>query len=428
MVLLGSVPVRAQFGLATAGVGPINRSMGGASVAAPIDAAGSLFWNPASIGGLGHNEMLFGLDLLIPRTTITSRVPAGALGAGSPAMSGTTGGNNGVFPLPTFALVYRPEEYTGFTYGLGFFALGAFGVNYPASRTNPVLAPPAFGRGIGALYSQYQNFQIAPTVAYQLTDEISLGLAANIDLASLSANPGLFSPPALVSAGGSPLPAYATATDGRFRWGGGFNAGVYYKSDSPWRFGAAIRSPQWFETFTYNAVSAIGGPASPKFNFDFPMTASVGTAYTGFDRLLIATDLHFLDYRDTNGFRHTGFDARGALRGLGWQNVFSLSLGAQYLLTDTVSLRAGYTFAMNPIGNAVTSYNLASNTIIQNSLSLGASYDVTSTLKLSLAYVHYFQNEISGPIIQPFAGPVPGSSVRAAATADSVILGASVTF
>ena len=44
-----------------------------------------------------------------------------------------------------------------------------------------------------------------------------------------------------------------------------------------------------------------------------PMVASVGTSYTGIDRLLIATDLRFLDYRDTNGFRHTGFDQRGAL-------------------------------------------------------------------------------------------------------------------
>ena len=50
---LGSVPARAQFGLALSGVGPINRSMGGAAVAAPIDAAGAFFWNPATISGSG---------------------------------------------------------------------------------------------------------------------------------------------------------------------------------------------------------------------------------------------------------------------------------------------------------------------------------------------------------------------------------------
>ena len=92
-VLLGTVPARAQLGLAVAGVGPINRSMGGAAVAAPLDSAGSLFWNPATIGGLGRSEMLFGTELLIPRSTLSSRVPAGV--ARPTAMPATTGGNNG---------------------------------------------------------------------------------------------------------------------------------------------------------------------------------------------------------------------------------------------------------------------------------------------------------------------------------------------
>ncbi|MBV8264866.1 MAG: outer membrane protein transport protein [Planctomycetaceae bacterium] len=107
---LGSVPARAQFGLALSGVGPINRSMGGAAVAAPIDAAGALFWNPATISGLGRSEMEFATEVLIPRTTVQSRVPAGAFGPNFPprSLSGNNGGNNGVFPLPAFGLVYQP--------------------------------------------------------------------------------------------------------------------------------------------------------------------------------------------------------------------------------------------------------------------------------------------------------------------------------
>src|SRR3954469_7812078 len=78
-------PARAQFGIALSGVGPINRSMGGAATAAPIDSGGALFWNPATIGALPQgNEIAFGIGLLIPRTTLTSRVPAGAFGNGLP--------------------------------------------------------------------------------------------------------------------------------------------------------------------------------------------------------------------------------------------------------------------------------------------------------------------------------------------------------
>jgi long-chain fatty acid transport protein len=430
VILLAVVPARAQLGLALGGAGPVNLSMGGAAVAAPIDAAGALFWNPATIAGLARSEMMFGMQLLIPRTTLASKVAPGTFGPGIPpvALAGNNGGNNGVFPLPVFSLVHRTED-SPWTLGIGFFELGGFGVNYPARRTNPILMPQApFGRGVGSLFTQYQVFQIAPTVAYQVTDQISLGFAANVDLGSLSVNPGLFAPPGLVTTPMGSAPVYPAATNGRYRWGGGFHAGIYYNPENDWQFGAAIRSPQWFETYTYNAVSADGRPTTPKFNFDFPMIASVGTAYTGFDRLLLASDFRFVDYRDTNGFRRSGFDARGALRGLGWQNVFALALGAQYQWSDALSLRAGYTFNLDPVGNAVTTFNVASPTIIQHSLALGASYDVSKSLRLSLAYVHYFQNENQGPLVLPFVGPVPGSVVRTAATADAVILGASVFF
>src|SRR4051812_42158136 len=111
-VLLAPSPARAQFGDSLPGVGPINRSMGGAAVAAPIDAAGALFWNPATIAGLPSSELETAFELLIVRTSLSSRIAAGALGPGLPPRSlyGHTGGNDGVFPLPIVGLVYRPEN------------------------------------------------------------------------------------------------------------------------------------------------------------------------------------------------------------------------------------------------------------------------------------------------------------------------------
>ena len=157
VIVSSSAPAWAQFGLAVAGVGPINRSMGGAAVAAPIDAAGALFWNPATIGGLERSEMVFGTELLIPRTTITSRVGAGTFGPTT--LAGTTGGNNGVFPLPTFALVYRPtDKESPWTYGIGFFEIGGFGTNYRSAAPilSSCLRPPsagAWGRSIPSIRS-----------------------------------------------------------------------------------------------------------------------------------------------------------------------------------------------------------------------------------------------------------------------------------
>src|SRR5262249_19654483 len=160
----------------------------------------------------------------------------------------------------------------------------------------------------------------------------------------------------------------------RARGGGGFQVGVFYNALENWNFGASFNSPQWFDTYTWNAENPINGNAArPKFNLNFPWTASIGLAYKGIDRLLVASDFRLLDYRDINGFRHGGFDQFGALRGLGWQNVFALAVGAQYLWTDAFSTRIGYTFNMNPIGPAMTTFNLGSPTIIQHTIAVGAS-------------------------------------------------------
>src|SRR5262245_4916468 len=134
-------PVSAQ-GLVLHSVGPVNRSMGGASVAAPLDATGATYWNPATISALPQSELDFGMELLYTRSKLSSEVGGGALGPGLPpvALAGSTRGDGGVFPLPSFGLVYAPEDSRA-TYGLGVFAVGGFGANYPASTTNPILTP-----------------------------------------------------------------------------------------------------------------------------------------------------------------------------------------------------------------------------------------------------------------------------------------------
>jgi long-chain fatty acid transport protein len=262
-----------------------------------------------------------------------------------------------------------------------------------------------------------------------LSDEWTVGFQPNLDLSDLALDPAIFSVPALVQ---SPLgmgPVYGDATHTRSRVGGGFQMGVYYApAESAWSFGASFKSPQWFEAYIYPAVNPQGVPVETKTNFDFPMVASLGTAYRGIDRLLVALDLRYIGYRETNGYRHTGFDSHGAFRGLGFQDIFALALGAQYQLTDQLTLRSGYSFNMDPIGNAVSSYNVASPLTVQNTLALGVSYDVTKALKLSAAWVHWFQNANHGPINEPFTGPLHDSDVRIATTADSLVIGANVSF
>ncbi len=419
-------PARAQYGLLFSGSGPVNRAMGGASTATAADAAGGLYWNPATISGLQSSELDFGAEFAFPSTRLSSTIPAGALGPLGPpiTLSGSDKGDNGVFPLPSIGMAIRSDD-SAWTFGLGMFEIGGFGVNYPASLTNPVLTPqPPVGVGLGSIYSQLQVFEIAPSVSWRVTDRIAIAAGPTADLAVLKLDPAVIATPDVLPGG---FLHYPIGTHTRYEWGGGLQAGVTYSPVDDWTLGASLKSPRWFEKFGFQSQDALGRPRHFTFDADVPMVASTGVSYTGFERLLLEMDFHYVDYGNTNGFRQAGFGPTGALRGIGWKGIWALALGARYQLTDHLALMGGYTFNDNPIDDSRSFFNVASPTITENTVSVGLTYRLTDSFSLSVAYGHAFQNSITGPIITPL-GTVPGSSVANAASGDTVLFGGTILF
>ena len=424
-LLLGASGAQAQIGLLFTGAGPVNRSMGGAATATALDSIGALFWNPATLSGLARPELSFGVELLAPQERLTSSIAGGALGPTGPAfpLTGSDRGDVGVFPLPSVGLSYRPDD-SDWTFGLGVFEVAGFGVNYPASTFNPVLTPqPPRGVGLGSIYSELQVLEIAPALSYQLTPHLSVGFGPLVTLANLHADPAVITSPDATSG----YATYPPGTHSRFSWGGGFQAGAYYTFDESWRLGASVQSPRWFEHFQFQSTSGSGQPRNFTFSTDLPMVVSVGGAYAGFERWLLAADVRYVDFGAARGLRQSGFDPTGAVRGLGWRSVWALSLGSQYQLSDTISLRAGYSYNQSPIDGANAFFNVAAPTILEHTIYLGASWNVTESLSLSLAYAHAFQNSVSGPFVTPF-GSLPGTSVTSIVSADTFLFGATVRF
>jgi long-chain fatty acid transport protein len=400
--------------------------MGGASTAAPLSPSGAIYWNPATLSGLQRSELEAGAELLFVNSRLDSRVPAGTFGPGVPpvSLSGSTPSDGGPYALPTIALGYLPEG-SPVSFGLGVFSMAGFGVNYPGSLVNPVLTPsPPGGLGFGPIFSEYQVLQITPAASYQVTENLSVGLGLTVDIANLKLDPGVFAAPD--NANGDPFATYPSGAHGRTAWGAGFTIGAYYHEDC-WAVGASLRSPQWFNPIRFNSANEIGLPRDLQFTLNPPMIVSVGAAYTGIDRCVFAVDVRYLDYENAKGFGDQGFAPDGSLRGIGWKSIFAVALGAQYRPTDFTSLRAGVSWNQNPIPDNQTFVNVASPTVTRAMGFLGASWDVSSDLALSVAYMHAFENSVNGNIATPL-GPVPGTSVRSALSADSILFGMSVKF
>ena len=205
--ILATGPLAMGQGIALRGVSPVNESMAGASTACPIDSAGALHWNPATISGLPCSDISFGMELILPTTTLSSRCGP---------FSGSDQSEPGVSPVPSMAFVHKCDD-SRWTYGVGLFGIGGSSVNYPASLTNPILM--AQPHGLGDLAANVDIYQIVPTVSYQCTEHLSIGFAPTITMARLFATP-LFLGPQIAPE------TWPAGVGTRYAWGGGFQLGA----------------------------------------------------------------------------------------------------------------------------------------------------------------------------------------------------------
>jgi long-chain fatty acid transport protein len=415
LMLLG-VQLHGQ-GLALNGIGPINQSMGGAAVAAPIDAAGALHWNPASISGLVQPETSFGVTLAKPSEQLESSILFPF------ELSASDRGNPGVSPIPYAAFVDRSEG-SRLTYGLGIFGIGGFRADYPSSLSNPILTPqPPNGVGVGRLFAEAQLLQVVPTLSWACSDCMSIGFAPTVSLGRIDANPIFLAAPD--DADGDGFASFPRGGGSRYHWGGGFQLGWYYASQNHWHLGASLKSKQWFEQFEFQTENELGAPRVVRLDLEYPTILSIGAAYGGLEHVLVAADVRYFDYQNAEGLGTEGFREDGAIAGLGWDSILAVSLGTQFVLTNSCSARIGYTYNDNPVPSEQVTANAASPVITQHLINLGISKQVGDCWMISAAYTHGFENDVTGPI-NTEAGPIPGSRLTSIVSLDGVTVGVTV--
>jgi long-chain fatty acid transport protein len=226
-----------------------------------------------------------------------------------------------------------------------------------------------------------------------------------------------------------PMPAYPVPNPREGAFGFGFQAGVHVEAASGVNFGLSFKSPQWFNDFEFTVsddfafASAFPDPFT--FRLDYPMILSVGIAYVGSDRLVLAADARYIDFANAKGFDTVGYDVTGAVVGFGWKSIVVLAAGLEYELTSRLPVRLGYSYNSNPIENEVGFFNTPSPAIIQNRASGGLSYVLSETFSASVVVQYGFDNQIEGPWQQP-GGANSMTSVRSDLATITFIGGVSI--
>ncbi len=132
--------------------------------------------NPAGIASMTGHNLGLGIGLLMPGVHFMNSL-------------NDEDADAAIFPIPSFSYVMGSEDCK-WTYGLGFYAQGGMGATYPELKHNIFRAFDNDPRTQDAYVTQEYHSSIAylkvtPTVAYQLTNQLSAGLALNVGYSML---------------------------------------------------------------------------------------------------------------------------------------------------------------------------------------------------------------------------------------------------
>jgi long-chain fatty acid transport protein len=366
------------------GYGIKAKSMGGVGIALPQDSLAAAS-NPAGMAMVG-DRMDFGLDLFSPIRTATWTGTGG--GVYSRPLEDYKSGKN-LFAIPEFGY----NKMLGWDMAVGINVYGNGGMNTDYGKV--VIS--------GATTNTYSNLEqmfIAPTFAWKINKNHSIGVSLNMVFQNFEAR-GLESF-ASTAAGfiQSTSPGDVTNRGKDTSRGLGLKLGWTGQISPAVTLGATYQAKTRMSKFDkYKGLFAEQG------RFDIPETYGFGIAFRANDKITVAADVVQINYGGVKSISNNGdkFPAiAGTLlggdngSGFGWTNQTVYKLGMSYEYAPNLTLRAGYNHAKAPIGSTQTFFNILAPATVEDHLTLGATWTLADKSELSLSYMHAFENKVTG--------------------------------
>ncbi|GAO35058.1 hypothetical protein SCT_0439 [Sulfuricella sp. T08] len=387
------------------GYGMTAKGMGGAATAMAKDSFGGAN-NPASMVFVG-DRLDVGVDWFRP---IRSAERTGTSGPATGMNFSADSGSND-FVVPEFGFNMMMGDKMSF--GITVYGNGGMNTDYEGGQIANGTACGAFANGDAGPYNalcgngklgvDLLQLVIAPTFAYKLTEQHSVGVSPLIGYERFKAD-GLqgfrnYAP------GGST--AYLTNVGYDNALGYGVRLGYMGKLSDMVSIGAAYSSKIKMSSFSkYKDLFAEQG------DFDMPENWNVGIAFKPISSTTIALDYQRINYSGVKSIANssrTSADSPVAWggvanslggdngRGFGWGDVEVLKLGVEYAYSPKLTLRAGYSHSDNPIKSTDVTFNIIAPGVVTDHYTLGFTYGVGKDAEVTMSYMHAQENSVSGP-------------------------------
>jgi long-chain fatty acid transport protein len=341
---------------------------------AQADDASAIFYNPAGLTQITGTSVSAGAFYLQPEFRIDSA-------------SGPDQSMRLPSVLPHF---YAATDFGTKDWRFGFGINDVDGINEDWGNTGP----------LRTLVDQAQlsvvNF--APTMAYRVNPNLSLGMAFNIYYGDLLLTRN-------VTLAAAPYP------EGTFHYRGdavafGVTPSLMWKIDDRNQIGAYYRSPF---SLDFSGSASLGlpggsqiGPSSARTALELPQSAGIGYAFRPVKNLKIEADVVWTDWHSVteldiqSGDPHFNNQAIPAH----WNSGFTYRLGAEYHITDHWAVRTGYAYSHDAVPDSTFSPLVPDSNYHLFAVGGGYSNDHWA-FDLAATYIYRETHSVSGSVDSP---------------------------
>ena len=398
-----------------------NAYAGGAALA---EDASTIWSNPAGMMRMKRNETHQAINFILPKTEFSNE---GSQPAFNQPLGGDGGDGGKLGVVPNSYYVFPLDN--NFAFGIGLNAPFGLTTDYDDGWAGRYLA----------LRSQVKTINVQPSLAWQATPQLSLGLGVNFQwvdarfTSNANYSGGLATAAQGAAAAGQITPVQAAAViaatpglDSKVTVKGddtawGWNAGVIYEISPATRVGAHYRSEIKYKVtgdvdFNHPALPSVPPQLAPllaslsngvnaalyngaiKSDITLPQIANVSLFHRINDQWDVMGDVQWTGWSSLPElrFERTSGAAAGtplSVTPYHWEDKFRYSAGVNYHMNDKWTLRGGLAYDESPIPDEFRTPRLPDET--RTWLSFGAQYRYSPRLVFDAGFSYIFVDDPS---------------------------------
>jgi len=406
----GPSVVYANHGMENVAGGAKSEGMGGTTIAVGDDTT-VMNTNPSAISKLDGWRMDMNLTMMFPFYSFENQDATGT------TTLNKTGGKRPIFVMPSMGIAMHDTD-SKWSFGLGMYNEGGTGTDYGFLKVdtrfleNRTAGAPDYA--YAEYYSMFGFMKITPTVAYNITDKLSIGASPQIGYAMMRMKMPFYMD---MSKNGVIDTLFNADMDGStgtlltgkigllYNFYNMMGAGLAYTTatDINLRGTATMVSP--IDQSMANAQSRMTGDFNMKIGWPQSVKAGMFMKMQPMWGIMMSFDVEWLNwskYFDTIPVSLSNVKMDGAdmndqnfLMKMGWKDQWVYKVGFEMPEIKKIKMRMGYAYGKNPASSSEGAFAIM-NPYVEHHVTMGLGYDISDTSEFNMGMTYGFNKKQSG--------------------------------